>query len=113
MANRTIKVLNSVAAGAIVNTDSPAIPSGKILRFQKLVISEQNLGSNISSGILVQWGTVGAFEELAAGFVTGSTVEIAINEERTGDGVKFISITRQNNSAAAKRIIAWLSVYDE
>lgn len=112
MASRTVKIMNVVAAGQAVNADSQPIAAGKTIRLKKLILSEQNLGDNKSSGVLVQWGSNGSFEELAAGYVTGNTIEIQVDEDRVGDGVKFLRITRQNNSAQQKRIMAWLTVVE-
>jgi hypothetical protein len=112
MANRTVKLLNQVAASTTVTADSPPIPVGKRILFKHLISGDQGTGDNIASIVLIQWGTVGSFEEIAGTVLSGNTIQINIDEERAGDGAKFIRITRQNNSIVPKRVLAWLAMFD-
>jgi len=113
MADRRILLLNNVNAGATVNLDGSPILNGKKLIMIKAGGADINMGDNKSSAYLVQWGIVGNFEEIIVFALTGNTVEIIINREFIGDGIKFMRITRQNNSSTTKRLPFWLHAYDE
>jgi hypothetical protein len=110
--NRSVKILTTLAAGAVDVTDSAPIANGKTITVTKFGGGDINLGDNKSSAYLLQWGIVGSFIELGALAFTGNTNEIAIDEQLVGNGAKFIRITRQNNSASIKRCPVWVKGYD-
>jgi hypothetical protein len=112
MADRTLKAFNVVTGLTPVNTDSAPIPAGKRIRVLKVGGSDQNLGGNQSSLFVFQWGTVGAFQEIAVFALSGAAVEFETKEEFVGDGVKFFRLTRVSGIATAKRIMIWMKGYD-
>jgi len=112
MADRTKVVLSSLGIGANDVTDIGPIPVGK-----KFFIKEFGAGGiidtdNKSSLYLLQWGVVGSFEEVRFISATGTTICLQVNKQFTGDGVKFLRVTRQNPSATAKRCPFWIVAYD-
>lgn len=112
MADRTIRVLSNLAAGATDTTDSPVIPNGRTLTISRFGGADVNLGDNKSSAYLLQFGTVGSFVDLGVIALTGNTIELAIGVSVLGNGAKFLRITRQNNSASLKRCPVWVRGYD-
>jgi hypothetical protein len=112
MAERTRVIISSLGAGATDTTDIGPIPSGK-----RFIIKEFGAGGvvdtdNRSSLYLLQWGTVGSFEDIRAISVSGTTVCLNIGKEFTGDGAKFLRITRVNTSITAKRCPVWVVAFD-
>jgi len=112
VADRAIRIFSTLAAGATDTTDSAVIPNGRKLTVTKFGAGDINLGDNKSTAYLLQWGTVGSFIELAALAFTGSTDELPVDVTVVGNGAKFLRITRQNNSASAKRCPVWIKGYD-
>jgi len=112
MADRSKKILTNLAAGTSDTTDLAPIANGKTLVITKFGGADINLGDNKSSAYLLQWGVVGSFIEVAAIALTGNTFEYQLSEPLIGNGVKFIRITRQNNSASLKRCPVWVKGYD-
>ena len=118
MADRTLKNLSSLAAGGTDNTDSPAIPAGKVVRLVELIAGDINTGpagvaDHKSSGYVVQFGIVGTFTEIAFAAMTGNTIRLELKDELVGDGAKFVRVVRQNNSGVAKRCPFILRAYDK
>lgn len=112
MADRTIKKFSSVPATTTDTFNSGVIPAGKKLYIIKIGGADLNTGDNKSSLFVVQFGSGAAFDEIAVFTATGSAYEFDVKEELLGDGVKFLRLTRQNNSAVAKRIMLWVKGYD-
>lgn len=105
--------LTTLAAGGIDNTDSAVIPVGKTVVITHFGGADINAGDHKSSAYLLQWGTVGSFEELSAIALTGNTYQQELSRELVGDGAKFVRVTRQNTSATLKRCPFWVKAYDK
>lgn len=112
MADRTRILLTTLAAGATDNTDSVPIPAGRKFMIKEFGACGIIDTDNKSSLYLLQWGTVGSFEDIRAISATGDTITLQVNKQFIGDGVKFLRITRQNPSATAKRCPFWVVAYD-
>ena len=112
MADRTKIVTSSLASGGTDTTDIGPIPLNKkfvIKEFGAIGIIDTDSKSTV---YLLQWGVVGNFEDVRAIGVTGNTVALQIGKQFTGDGTKFLRVTRQNPSATAKRCPFWIVAYD-
>jgi hypothetical protein len=103
MADRTIKRFSSVAAGATDVFDTNPVPVGKKFLLKTICVSDANIGDHKSTRYEVMFGVPGSFTDIITCFITGNVFVFDVNEEFIGDGVKFFRITRQNNSASAKR----------
>lgn len=114
--NRTMKVFNSVAAGATVNTDSGAVPNGQKTKLTKFGGFDMNSGDNKSSAIQLQFGNPGGgtMTTLWAIALSGSTFELCLPDDLviTGDGTSVVRLVRTSTSNSAKNIGAWLEGYD-
>lgn len=102
------QILTNLTAGSTDTNDSSPIPNGKIVMITAFGGADINLGDSKSSAYLLQWGTVGAFTDIAAIAFTGGTFEYKMNASFLGDGSKFFRIMRQNNSASNKRCPVWV-----
>jgi len=104
-------VLTTLAASGSDANDTPPVPSGVAAVVTVFGGADINLGDGKSSAYLLQWGTVGSFQDVAVVSVSGNTFEQRIDQSFLGDGQKFFRIMRQNNSSFAKRCPVWLKGY--
>lgn len=113
MADKSIKIWNVVPKHQSVNTNGSPVGNGKKVYFKDLVMAEPNDGNNVtSSEIRVQWGSGTSFEDISGGYVSGATVYLPIEEERIGDGVKYIRVMRKNDNSGDKAIMAYLNAVE-
>jgi len=101
----------SVAASSQDIQELPVIPNGEVWRVTRFGGSEVGTGDGKASVIALQiydgtsWQTIRGFG------VVSTAVEVELARDVRGDGTRKLRIIRQNKSATAKQIIAWLEGY--
>lgn len=96
---------SSIAAGVTDVQTTPSIPVGKKVRLQSFGGFDPSIGDGIDSMIAIQWGAGTTWQTIRAG---GKVFEFQIGRDFLGDGAKRFRLVRQNKSASAKIIVAWL-----
>ena len=97
-----------VAANGQDLQELPVIPNGEVWRITRFGGSEVGSGDGKASIIGLQlfdgtaWQTVRGFGVVSTG------VEVDLARDIRGDGAKKLRVVRQNKSASAKQIIAWV-----
>jgi len=97
-----------VAANSQEVQELPVIPNGQCWCLTRFGGSEVGAGDGKASVIGLQlfdgatWQTIRGFGVVSTG------VEVELHRDIRGDGTKKLRVIRQNKSAAAKQIIAWL-----
>src|SRR5512138_3776110 len=98
----------AVAASGQDAFELPVIPNGEVWRITRFGGSEVGTGDGKASVIALQlWD--GSVWQTIRGFGVVSTVaEVDLSRDVRGDGTRKLRVLRQNKSAAAKQVIAWL-----
>ncbi len=98
----------AVAASGQDLQELPVIPIGEVWRITRFGGSEVGTGDGKASVIALQlWD--GTVWQTVRGFGVASAVaEVELARDVLGDGTRKLRVVRQNKSAAAKQIIAWL-----
>ena len=88
------------------NVDSPIVASGKRVLLKKFGCLDPNIGDNIDSVVVLQWGKTGDWTTIRA---CTKIYEFNIKrDEFIGDGVKKFRLKVINNSAVPKTIGFWI-----
>lgn len=113
MSDRNRQKQLNLGANLTDTEDSVAIPNEKRLMIRKIGIACQSLSDNSGVSISVRFGIVGQFQDVRSFFTSGNTIEIPINKELTGDGLKFFRVIVKNYSAVSARDVSWwIEAYD-
>jgi len=106
---RVDKVVDGqVAANGQDLQELAVIPNGEVWRITRFGGSEVGTGDGKASVVALQlfdgtaWQTIRGFGLVSTG------VEVELARDVRGDGTKKLRVVRQNKSAAAKQIIAWV-----
>ena len=97
-----------VAANAQDIQELPVIPSGVCWCITRFGGSELGAGDGKASLIGLQLFDGAGWQTIRAFGVVSTAVEVQLSRDIRGDGTKKLRIVRQNKSAAAKQIIAWV-----
>ena len=95
---------NSIETGNTIDM-TPIIPTSKKVTLQRFGGFDPSIGDGLDSIIVVQWGNGGSWVTVGAG---GKFFDMEMRRDFEGDGAKRFRIVRQNKSATAKVIVAWL-----
>ena len=96
---------SAVSASTTVNSDAPAVASGKNVRVKRFGCFDPLIGDGIDSIVILQWGSTGSFTSIRA---IGKNTELNLDKVFVGDGVKHFRLKRINQSSSAKIIAAWI-----
>lgn len=97
-----------VAANSQDVQELPVIPNGECWCVTRFGGSEVGTGDGKASAVALQlfdgtsWQTIRGFGLVSTG------IEVELSRDIRGDGTKKLRVVRQNKSAAAKQIIAWV-----
>ena len=108
MANKSNILVQAVAAGGNEIIESPVIPNGKVWVIKKFGGAIPNLGDNYSGNVVLRFGTT----ILRVLTLCGSSQEIQLNSEVTGNGSDKLNVVLQNPSTNAKDIVFWYDAYE-
>jgi hypothetical protein len=100
----------SIAGGGTDIFTLPVIPNGDRWRLRLMGMADPATGDGIASIVALQLGP-GTWNTIRAFSAAGTTVQIEIDREITGNGTRQLRVVRQNPSAVAKQIVAWLEGY--
>ena len=101
-------VLSSVVVKSTAHvTNQPALANGKTLRIQKIGMTDESKSAKPSI-VRVKFGGV-LIRTLCA---TTATVEINLVVDLPCDGLKFLSVERENTESNDKPITVWVDAYD-
>lgn len=112
MASKSQVIRENTGAGVQTVKASPIIPNGKIWVVSLFGAADIDLGDNMSSYYVLQWGSGATFEDIRILALTGATQEVKLNKEFVGDGVKFLRVIMKNNSGSAKDLAFWYNAYE-
>lgn len=107
MSDKSIILIDSVAAGGSETFQTPAIGSGKTWALKTFGAADINMGDSKSSVYVLMFGS----DILRIISVTGNTKELDIKKDITGDGTKRLKIIRYNKSGYDKQCPCWVSGY--
>lgn len=113
MAKKDASFSDSVVKKTTVNSDLAPIPSGKKWKLVEITICDINTGDNQSSTFEILFGSGVTFESIRLLSITGNTYVFPLNMDLDGNGVKFIRITRTNNSNTDKRLPFYLKAFEK
>jgi len=88
--------------------DLAVIPNGEIWRVTRFGGSEVGTGDGKASVVALQLFDGAAWQTIRGFGVVSTAVEAELARDIRGDGTKRLRVVRQNKSAAAKQIIAWV-----
>ncbi len=97
-----------VAASGQDAQELPIIPNGEVWRVTRFGGSEVGTGDGKASVIALQLWDGTAWQTVRGFGVVSAVAEVELARDMLGDGTRKLRIVRQNKSAAAKQIIAWL-----
>ena len=98
----------AVAATSQDVQELPAIPNNEVWRVTRFGGSEVGTGDGKASVIVLQLGDGSSWQTIRGFGVVSGGAEVELSRDIRGDGTKKLRVVRQNKSAAAKQIIAWL-----
>ncbi len=98
----------AVAASGQDAQELPVIPDGEVWRVTRFGGSEVGTGDGKASVIALQLWDGSAWQTIRGFGVVSGVAEVELARDVRGDGTRKLRIVRQNKSAAAKQIIAWL-----
>lgn len=105
--NRSV-ILSSVVIKNSSNTFNAApIPAGKRLVITRVGLTDESKGDKPSIARIRFGG-----ELIRVLCETTGTTDIPVNKEFQGDGVKFLSVERENAENSDKPITVWIEAYD-
>jgi len=97
-----------VAANGQDVQELAVIPNGEVWRITRFGGSEVGTGDGKASVIVLQLFDGSAWQTIRGFGVVSTAVEVDLARDVRGDGAKKLRVVRQNKSAAAKQIIAWV-----
>lgn len=98
----------SVAASSQDVQELPIIPNGQVWRVTRFGGSEVGAGDGKASVVGLQVFDGTAWQTIRGFGIVSTGVEVELARDIRGDGTKKLRVVRQNKSAAAKQIIAWV-----
>ena len=108
MANKSSVITQSVNASGSELIESPIIPDGKNWVIKKFGGAIPNLGDNYSGNIILRFGnTIVRILTLC-----GSSNEISLDKEITGNGSDKLNVLLQNPSSVQKTFAFWYDAYE-
>ena len=97
-----------VAANSQDLQELAVIPTGEVWRVTRFGGSEVGTGDGKASVVALQLFDGAAWQTIRGFGVVSTAVEVELARDLRGDGTKKLRVVRQNKSAAAKQIIAWV-----
>ena len=97
-----------VAASGQDIQELPVIPNGEVWRVTRFGGSEVGTGDGKASVVGLQLFDGSAWQTIRGFGIVSTGVEVELARDVRGDGTKRLRVVRQNKSAAAKQIIAWV-----
>lgn len=103
-----------VAATTEDKWNGPKPGVGEVLQLKRIVFADKGINDGLSGRYKVDWGSGGDAnrEILVMGFLTGNTIDFPFNQILVGDDVKRIRIVRENFSASAREMIAFVELIE-
>ena len=100
---------NVAASSTAIDELGTPIPDGETWRVLEFGGSEMGAGDNVASSIALQVADDGTTWKTVRGFgVVSACCHNAIDRDFVGDGTRKLRVIRQNNTASAKKIVAWI-----
>ena len=99
--------IQTIYQNAITGTDtqsSPSIPTGQIWQVSRIIFADKGINDGLSGAFLVDFGSGGSREVIAAAYLTGNTIVLPIDRTFLGDGSKVFRFIRVNNSVVSKEM---------
>jgi hypothetical protein len=84
------------------------IPNGELWRITRFGGSEVGTGDGKASVVALQLFDGTAWQTIRGFGIVSTGVEVELARDVRGDGTKKLRVVRQNKSASAKQIIAWV-----
>jgi len=105
--------VDRVFDGAVAPTSQdvqelPVVPNNEVWRITRFGGSEVGTGDGKASVIVLQLWDGSAWQTIRGFGVVSTVAEVELSRDIRGDGTRKLRVVRQNKSAAAKQIIAWL-----
>lgn len=97
-----------VAANSQDLQELPTIPNGEAWCITRFGGSEVGSGDGKASVIVLQLFDGSSWQTIRGFGLVSTAVEVALLRDVRGDGTKKLRVVRQNRSATAKQIIAWV-----
>jgi hypothetical protein len=97
-----------VAANGQDVQELAVIPNGEVWRITRFGGSEVGTGDGKASAIALQLFDGSAWQTIRGFGLVSTAVEVELARDIRGDGTKKLRVMRQNKSASAKQILAWL-----
>jgi len=98
----------AVAATSQDVQELPVVPNNEVWRVTRFGGSEVGTGDGKASVIVLQLWDGSAWQTIRGFGVVSAVAEVELSRDIRGDGTRKLRVVRQNKSAAAKQIIAWL-----
>jgi len=106
--DKSLIIASSVVKNTVHTTNYPPIAAGKRLVVVRIGMTDESKGDK-PSVVRLKFGG----ELIRTLCATTDTVEIGIGKEFLGDGVKFLSVERENAENSDKPITVWVDAYDK
>ena len=101
-------IRETVNAGTQTIKTFPIIPSGDTWKLDMFGAMDINFGDNKSSVYILQFGSTGSWTTVRVISVTGTTTDMDIFKEFTGNGTKRFRVIMINNSGTNKDLAFWM-----
>ena len=98
----------AVAATSQDVQELPVVPNNEVWRVTRFGGSEVGTGDGKASVIVLQLWDGSTWQTIRGFGVVSTVAEVELSRDIRGDGTRKLRVVRQNRSAAAKQIIAWL-----
>ena len=108
MANKSSIITQNIAASGNEIIESPVVPNGKTWIIKKFGGAVPNAGDNYSGNIILRFGTT----IIRILTLCGSSNEISLNKEITGNGSDKLNVLLQNPSNIQKTFAFWYDAYE-
>jgi len=106
--DKSLIISSLVVKNTVHTTDSPPIAAGKRLVVVRVGMTDESKGDK-PSVVRLKFGG----ELIRTLCATTATVELGVGKEYLGDGVKFLSVERENAENSDKPITVWVDAYDK